>query len=280
MRPAALLSALLVLALASTGRCQPTVVTTIAGGAIGSGSLDGIGSNARFSNPGAIVLDPTETMLYVFEQDSGMIRKVILADGTVTTFRDPSTLTPAITYDDAKVVFAGVGVDALGNVYSLLDTNDDSQYDVAKFSPSDTTSYTCLTGSTCSGDFDAGMGASLAYVSSSGSVLLVTGSGFLYSVTSAGIYTTLATGLVTPSALAYDGSSFYMPTYTANKIIQIMPSGLLNFVAGNQHSSTAGRSDGVGSNAKFNSPTGIAIDAAGNMCVPGRSRDRAMFRPH
>ncbi|MBC7545567.1 MAG: IPT/TIG domain-containing protein [Candidatus Sericytochromatia bacterium] len=61
-----------------------STVTTIAGNTI-LGTTDGTGAAARFQRPWAVVVDPTETFLYVTDTDAHRIRKVEIATGVVTT---------------------------------------------------------------------------------------------------------------------------------------------------------------------------------------------------
>lgn len=59
------------------------VVSTIAGTAGLSGATDATGAAARFNSPKGITTDGT--YLYVSDTDNNLIRKVLIADGTVTT---------------------------------------------------------------------------------------------------------------------------------------------------------------------------------------------------
>lgn len=66
-------------------------VTTLAGSAGATGSTDGIGSAARFNSPGGITTDSTN--LYVSDTGNRIIRKVVIATGTVTTLAgSPGTI--------------------------------------------------------------------------------------------------------------------------------------------------------------------------------------------
>jgi sugar lactone lactonase YvrE len=58
------------------------VVTTIAGSG-GSGSTDGVGTNASFSTPTGLAIDSTGDVLYICS--SGRLRRLILSAGVVTT---------------------------------------------------------------------------------------------------------------------------------------------------------------------------------------------------
>jgi sugar lactone lactonase YvrE len=99
-------------------------------------------------------------------------------------------------------------------------------------------------------------------------------------ITPAGLVSTIAGG--GPTAGHADGqgamASFYGPTGVAvdasgniyvadiynNEIRKITPTGLVTTIAG---STTSGHADGQGTAASFNVPTGIAVDAVGNIYV-------------
>jgi DNA-binding beta-propeller fold protein YncE len=61
-------------------------VTSLAGNFTTSGSADGTGTSATFNNPSGIVIDSTNTNLYVADTDNHLIRKVVISTGQVTTF--------------------------------------------------------------------------------------------------------------------------------------------------------------------------------------------------
>jgi sugar lactone lactonase YvrE len=77
--------------------------------------------------------------------------------------------------------------------------------------------------------------------------------------------TTTAARFDHPSAIAIDSSNnLYVADTASNKIRRITPSGVVTTIAG---SGVQGSADGNGSNATFNAPTGITVDASGNIYV-------------
>ena len=65
-------------------------VTTIAGCSGSSGSQDGTGANARFYYPHGIALNPAGTVAYVTDYYNHRIRKIVVANGVVTTLAGSS----------------------------------------------------------------------------------------------------------------------------------------------------------------------------------------------
>jgi len=76
-----------------------------------------------------------------------------------------------------------------------------------------------------------------------------------------------------PSGIAVDPSgNVFVSDTKSNLIRRISPSGVVMTLAG--QSNTKGASDGLGSAALFNSPSGIAIDADGNVYVADAGNNR------
>ena len=205
------------------------VVTTIAGAAEVKGSADGTGSAASFNRTFGIAVDAANN-LYVSDVNNSTIRK-ITAGGVVTTLAGNPGLSGSADGFGRAANFAsprGVATDAAGNIYVA----DFSNNTIRKITPG--AFVTTLAGSPVIGGSADGIG--------------------------------IAASFNGPSAIAVDASGNLYVTDTINSTIRkITPTAVVTTFAG-----TAGRigaSDGTGAAASFNLPTGIAIDAAGNLYV-------------
>jgi len=128
-------------------------VSTLAGVAGSSGSANGAGSVARFSQPRGITADGSGN-LYVADTGNNSIRKIVIAGGMVSTLSTSNLLTPfGITtdgtnlyvantgkHDIQRIVIAGGAQSTLAGISTVLGTTDGTGT-VAQFSqPFDITS--------------------------------------------------------------------------------------------------------------------------------------------
>jgi len=253
------------------------VVTTLAGSAI-TGTADGTGAAAQFNGPWGICVDVSGT-LYVGEQSNNRIRKVTTDGGIVTTFAGSSYgfadgIGTAAKFDRP----IGVALDAIGNLFVA----DCSNNMIRKITSAAVVSR--FAGSGSSGSTDA-QGSAARFYQPSG--VAVDASGNIYvgdyrnhrirKITQGGLVSTFAgswegyvddTGLAAefsyPKGLAVDVlENIYVADSYNNRIRKISPAGVVTTVAG----STYGYADGIGTNAKFYQPAGLAVDAAGTIYV-------------
>lgn len=174
----------------------------------------------------------------------------------------------------------GVAVDASGTVYVA----DSSNNVIRKITPQGV--VTTLAGSKASGSVD-GVGPRASFncpggvaVDHSGNVYVADSSNHMIrKISAAGVVTTLAgsttsgsmdgTGVAArfhyPTGVAVDPSgTVYVADYLNNKIRKITSGGVVTTLAG---SAATGSADGTGASAFFHYPSGVAVDATGNIYV-------------
>ncbi len=205
------------------------VVTTLAGLAGAQGSADGTGSAARFNAPYGVALDSADNV-YVADSNNQTIRKVT-PGGVVTT---PAGLAVAWGSADgtgSAARFAqpcGVAVDSAGNVLVA----DSDNHTIRKVTPGG--AVTTL----------AGLAGSAGSADGTGSAAR-----FFY-----------------PEGVAVDRAGNVFVADTVNSTIRkVTPGGVVTTLAGLAGSS--GSADGTASAARFNVPSGVAVDSAGNVYV-------------
>ncbi len=204
-------------------------VSTFAGQAGIQGSTDGVGTNASFSNPFGLAID-SSNYLYVADTGNDTIRK-ITPGGAVSTLAGLAGNYGSADGTRSGALFGnprGVAVDTNGNVY-VADTSNET---IRKITP-------------------AGAVTTLAGLVNSFGIADGTGSGARFNF---------------PTALAVDTSGNIFVADDQNSAIRkVTPSGVVTTLAG--FTGSGGATDGTGNTARFNIPTGVAIDAAGNIYV-------------
>lgn len=204
-------------------------VTTIAGTAGSSGSVDGLGTAARFSNPKGITTDGTN--LYIADTNNGTIRKIVIATGAVTTIAGTAGV-PGEGGGAINVV-DGTGAAATFYLPGALTTDGTNLYVVDALSMIRKVviasgEVTTLAGSVISGSNDG---------------------------------TGLAASFDFPSGITTDGINLYIAD-TFNLTIRklAISTRVVTTIAGTAGSS--GPVDGLGSSARFWNPLGITMDGA------------------
>ena len=206
-----------------------TIITTVAGTVGVIATLNGTGTAAQFTNPGAIASDSAGN-LYVADPTAHVIRKITTA-GVVTTFA--GVVNAAGSIDGAADVarFNGpssVAVDTLGNVY-VADTNNH----------------------TIRGISASGIVQTLA--GTAGSVGSIDGLG-------------AAARFNYPLGVAVDslGTAYVSDTYN-HLIRRISQNGTVSTMGG--AAGVRASADGPLGASRFAFPTGIAVDSTGNVYV-------------
>lgn len=203
------------------------VVSTIAGDAESSGSEDGTGSNARFNSPQGLAVDSSGSV-YVADTYNHTIRK-ITSEGVVSTF---AGMPGSFGIDDGTLSDARFGFlwgVAVDHVGDLF-VADTSSSRIRKI--------------TLAGVVSTLAGGNRGLKDGTGSEAHF---GFL-------------------SDIAMDSvGNLYAPEFDNHTIRKITSAGVVNTLAGLVGNN--GFADGTGSNARFNSPRGIAVDGSRNLYV-------------
>ncbi|MSU49594.1 MAG: hypothetical protein EXS37_10985, partial [Opitutus sp.] len=243
------------------------VVTTLAGQGGSSGYVDATGSAARFAFPIGVAVDRSGNV-FVAELGNPVIRKVT-PDGVVTTFAS------------GLGSLAGIAMDATGSIFVLAGAT------VRKVTPAGAVTL-FAGGENTSGSAD-GTGAAARFKGPTG--ITTDGNGNLYvadtdnhtirKISPAGVVTTLA-GLAgtpgrtngsgsgalfnRPRGIAVDNQGNVLVSDTDNQTIRkITASGSVSTIGGTV--GIAGTADGTGGNARFSFPSGLAVDAGGDVFV-------------
>jgi hypothetical protein len=259
-------------------------VTTLAGLAGVSGSVDAPGTDARFNQPGGVAVD-TVGNVYVGDSGNHTIR-MITPGGVVSTLAGSTGVSGSTDATGTNAQFflpQGVAVDSTGNVYVA----DYGNHTIRIITPGGPVST--LAGSAgVSGSLDASGTSARFYqpegvaVDGTGNVYVAdTANGTIRKIASSGATTTLA-GLAgsygsangagtnaqfyEPVAVAVDkAGNVYVADYANHTIRKVTTSGVVNTLAGTAGS--YGNADGTNSSARFWGPEGVAVDSLGRVYV-------------
>lgn len=202
------------------------VASTIAGQSANSGGQDGTGHNAQFDTPQGIAVDGSLN-LYVTDSGNNTIRKCTSA-GLVTTLAGQAVTEGATDGVGSGALFNfpdGIAVDGGGTLYVADAANN-----------------------------------TIRIVSSAGQVSTIAGLPGVQG-TNDGVGSNAR--FFQPAGVAFNGTIF-VADYGNNTIRRITPAGTVSTIVGLPQFDSfgdpvGGSADGIGSNARFNGPQGIAI---------------------
>ena len=202
---------------------------------MGPGSTNGTGSGARFDFPDGVAVDSSGNV-YVADSGNDTIRK-ITPSGLVSTLAGLAGSSGSADGTGGAARFSlptGVAVDSAGNVYVA----DDGNNTIRKITLARVVSTL------------AGLPGSLGSTDGTGSAARF---GF-------------------PVSVAVDRTGNVYVTDSSNHTIRkITPSRVVSTFAG--LAGSAGNADGIGSAARFNNPSAVAVDSAGNVYVADRGNN-------
>lgn len=267
------------------------IVTTLAGSAGQSGSVDGTGSAARFGYVEGLTVDSTGNILVV-DLYNHMIRH-ITPSGIVTTFAGNNGQSKYIDGNGSAASFISPQGLVMGAAGTML-VADSGNNTIRQVTPAGV--VTTIAGSAGQSGSDDGMSSAARFnvptglaVDSIGNILVAdTFNHAIRCITPSGLVTTMAgsagqsgstdgTGSDArfnyPKGLAIDAAGNVLVADTGNHTIRrINPSGVVTTLAGS--AGQAGSANGKGSTARFKGPTGLAVDAAGNILVADTGNHR------
>jgi len=265
-------------------------IGTFAGQAGAAGTANGAGAAAQFNAPNETSLDAGGN-IFVADFLNNSVRK-ITPDGNVTTYAGSSSgtaglangISSAALFNGTNAVTVVLGGVNNGTIYVA----DSSNNVIRKITPAgNVTTFAGSTSGASGSRNGTGTGALFTFpegvaVDSGGNIYVAdTENNLIRKITSAGVVTTLAgkagvTGFADgtgtnatfnfPSAVALDSANnVYVADSNNNAIRKITPGGAVTTLAGT--APLQGVADGTGAFARFNFPSGLTVDAGGNIFV-------------
>jgi len=259
------------------------VVSTFAGSAGTSGRADGTGQDARFNIPLAVALDKSNN-IYVADNSNQTIRKITPAAMVTTPFGTAGEsgnvdgIGNAARFNRPR----GITVATSGNIY-VADSHNNT---IRKITPD--AFVGTLAGLSGAGSVD-GLGVAARFNFPIGVAVDAADNLYIADVVNdtirkidpAGFVTTLAgmPGVVgsangkgsaaqfnQPRGIAVDGlGNVYVGDWMNNTIRKVTPDGDVTTLAGAPSPAPPGHVDGIGSDARFNGPYGVAVNADGTL---------------
>jgi len=232
------------------------IISTVAGTGLAGYNGDGFPAvNAQLNFPAGLALDRFGA-LYIADSHNNRVRK-ILAGGVISTVVGGSSSTPAPTP-------VGVAVDVAGTLYVAC---EDLVYSytaagawtnpAAQTNPRDVAVD-------LNGVLYIAAGVRILKVAN-GQIQTVAGDSYLHAIGDGGLATNAL--LLRPSAIALDSAgSLYIADTGTQRVRQVLPTGVIRTLAGTGVAGPA--ADKVAASAAtLNGPSGVAVDAAGDIVI-------------
>jgi sugar lactone lactonase YvrE len=261
-------------------------VTTIAGN--GTAGYSGDKKNAlsaTFYGPCGLAVD-AQGNIFVADFGNNVIRKINTA-GIITTVAGNGTAGYINGTGTDTVEFnspAGVAVDNKGNLF-VADYNNNvirkitSTGVVSTIAGTKSPGYVNGTVNTTTGAYASFDNPTALVLDASGNIYVAdSGNSAIRQITPAVVVTTVAGGpgqsalVGYPAGIAMDAHGNFFITDQSGRIIELTAAKVLYDLAG--ASNVAGFADGSGTAVQFNTPQGIAVDAAGNIYVADPNNNR------
>ncbi|MGZ3999881.1 MAG: NHL domain-containing protein [Mucilaginibacter sp.] len=267
-------------------KITPAGIVSIFAGSGSIGSADGTGVAASFDRPWGLTMDAQQN-IFVADAGNSKIRE-ITPSGKVSTVagngnkgsNDGSAL--SATFNNP----AGVAVDAAGNLY-IVDSDNNK---IRKISTNGVVStfagngtFSSLDGNGIAAGFYNPHG--IAINNSTGYLYVADGNNRIRMISPTADVTTFAgfnsgnndgagtaASFYFPISIAIDApGNLYVADNSNNQVRKVDVSGFVTTIAGN---GAQGSIDATGKNARFNGPTGIALDPFGNLYVTDSPDDK------
>jgi sugar lactone lactonase YvrE len=252
-------------------------ITTVAGAENQSGFVDGAASLARFSRRPAGLLDDGAGVLYVADEGNYALRKITLAGREVTTFAGANSSGSADGTGTEVRFRAPQGVVTDGSRFAYVADTSNHTIRRVTLKGGETITVAGAAGESGSADgapdaarFDQPSGLTLdrdmnlLYVADSGNRTVRTvdlASGEVTTLSQAA-----AAHLEHPAGLALDGSRLFITDSGSHTVVSLdTRTAESKVVAG--EAMTSGAVDGLGKEARFDSPAGIVADGRGTLFV-------------
>ena len=275
----------IVLAIGAVPLSAQYLINTFAGN--GTASFSGDGGPALSAGIGVPLATAADALGNVYIVDNANLRiRTVDSNGIITTLAGNGSNTDS--GDGGPAVSAGlngpfaVAADSAGNVYVSTGGNRIRKIAngiITTFAGNGTAAYTGDNGPATSASLNGPHGIA---VDAAGSLYIADDLNFVIRKVSNGIITTIAgTGasgfsgdngpatsakLNFPNSVAVGGGNIYISDYANNRIRKIDSNGIITTVAGNGSSGYSG-DGGPATSATMNSPTGVAVDSAGNLFI-------------